>query len=98
LDKQPKPSISPGIGAIPDAALSALKSHKDLGIHTEMFSDGVLDLLDHGAITNAHKKVHPGKIVSSFVYGSNKLYKFLHDNPMIGTYFTQNLHKILRLQ
>jgi acyl-CoA hydrolase len=72
-----------GIGAIPDAALAALTGHKDLGIHTEMFSDGVLDLVHCGAVTNAYKLVHPGKIVSGFVYGSEELYGFLHDNPMI---------------
>uniref|UniRef100_A0A914WYA2 Acetyl-CoA hydrolase n=1 Tax=Plectus sambesii TaxID=2011161 RepID=A0A914WYA2_9BILA len=76
-------TLQMGIGAIPDAALVALKNHKDLGIHTEMFSDGVLDLVERNVITNAHKKIHPGKIVSSFVYGSKRLYEFLHDNPMI---------------
>lgn len=75
-----------GIGAIPDAALASLKNHKDLGIHTEMFSDGVLELVSCGAITNALKKIHAGKIVSSFVYGSKRVYDFLHDNPMISTF------------
>ena len=76
-------TLQMGIGAIPDAALSALKGHKDLGIHTEMFSDGVLELVEAGVVTNAHKAVHPGKIVSSFVYGSEALYAFLHDNPQV---------------
>jgi acyl-CoA hydrolase len=70
-----------GIGAIPDAVLKALTDHKDLGIHTEMFSDGVIDLLDAGAITNKYKKKHPGKIVSSFAIGTDKLYQRIHDNP-----------------
>jgi acyl-CoA hydrolase len=76
-------TLQMGIGAVPDAALAALKTHKDLGIHTEMFSDGVLDLVRCGAITNALKKIHPGKIVSGFVFGSKQLYEFLDDNPMI---------------
>ncbi|KAI1728609.1 4-hydroxybutyrate coenzyme A transferase [Ditylenchus destructor] len=76
-------TLQMGIGAVPDAALAALKQHKDLGIHTEMFSDGILPLVECGAITNA-KKVHfPGKLVVSFIYGSTKLYEFLHDNPYV---------------
>lgn len=70
-----------GIGGIPDAVLKSLTSHKDLGIHTEMFSDGVIDLLESGAITNKYKVKHPGKIVSSFVIGTKKLYDSIHDNP-----------------
>ena len=70
-----------GIGAIPDAVLRALKGHKDLGIHTEMFSNGVIELMGSGAITNAYKKSHPGKIVSSFAIGSKEMYKIIHDNP-----------------
>jgi acyl-CoA hydrolase len=70
-----------GIGAIPDAVLRALKGHKDLGIHTEMFSNGVIELMGSGAITNAYKKSHPGKIVSSFAIGSKEMYKTIHDNP-----------------
>ncbi|CAD6190193.1 unnamed protein product [Caenorhabditis auriculariae] len=76
-------TLQMGIGAVPDAALSALKNHKDLGIHTEMFSDGVLDLIERNAITNAKKTVHPGKLTVSFVYGSTKLYDYLNDNPLI---------------
>src|SRR5690606_3449804 len=70
-----------GIGAIPDAVLRVLGNHKDLGIHTEMFSDGVIDLMETGAITNKYKKKHPGKIVSSFAIGTDKLYKEISDNP-----------------
>ncbi|VDO59807.1 unnamed protein product [Haemonchus placei] len=66
-----------------DAALAALKNHKDLGIHTEMFSDGVLDLIACNAITNKMKVIDPGKLVVSFVYGSKKLYDYLDDNPLI---------------
>lgn len=70
-----------GIGAIPDAVLRVLGDHKDLGIHTEMFSDGVIDLLEKGAITNKYKKKHPGKIVSSFAIGTDVLYHKINDNP-----------------
>ncbi|KJH44510.1 putative 4-hydroxybutyrate coenzyme A transferase [Dictyocaulus viviparus] len=78
-----KVKVFVGIGAVPDAALLALKNHKDLGIHTEMFSDGVLDLINSNVITNSKKAIHPGKLVVSFVYGSTKLYNYLHDNPLI---------------
>jgi len=74
-------TLQVGIGAIPDAVLKALDQHKDLGIHTEMFSNGILDLMKSGAITNAYKKKHPGKIVSSFAIGSKELYQEIHDNP-----------------
>ncbi|MCS7083185.1 MAG: 4-hydroxybutyrate CoA-transferase [Bacteroidetes bacterium] len=72
-----------GIGAIPNAVLAALKQHRDLGVHTEMFSDGVIDLVERGVITNAQKRVHPGKIVAGFVLGSRRLYDFVDDNPMV---------------
>lgn len=72
-----------GIGKIPDALLHHLEEHKDLGIHTEMFSDGILPLIEKGVITNAKKTLHPGKIVASFVMGSRKLYDFIDNNPII---------------
>lgn len=72
-----------GIGGIPNAVLDYLGNHKDLGIHTEMFSDGILPLVEKGIINGRLKKKHPGKIVSSFALGSRKLYDFIHDNPMI---------------
>jgi len=72
-----------GIGAIPNAVLSCLEGHKDLGIHSEMFSDGVLNLVEKGIINGRFKKKHPGMIVSSFVVGSKKLYDFIDDNPMV---------------
>jgi acyl-CoA hydrolase len=77
-----KSTLQMGIGAIPDAVLNSLKQHKDLGIHTEMFSNGVIDLLESGAITNAYKKKHPGKIVSSFAIGTTEMYQKIHDNPL----------------
>ncbi|PJZ52962.1 acetyl-CoA hydrolase/transferase family protein [Leptospira adleri] len=76
-------TLQMGIGAIPDAVLTCLTSHKDLGIHTEMFSDGVMDLVQKGIITGIHKKKHPGKIVSGFVMGTRKLYDFIDDNPQV---------------
>ena len=72
-----------GIGAIPNAVLAALDDHKDLGIHSEMFADGVLPLVEKGVINGKNKKILPGKIVSSFVLGSRKLYDFIDDNPMV---------------
>lgn len=76
-------TLQMGIGAIPNAVLSYLSGHKNLGIHSEMFSDGVLPLIEKGVINGARKKKHPGMIVSSFVIGSKKLYDFIDDNPMI---------------
>lgn len=72
-----------GIGAIPDAILSFLKEKNDLGIHTEVFSDGVMELTDLGVINGAKKTLHKGKIVSTFVMGSKELYAWLDDNPFI---------------
>ncbi len=75
-----------GIGSIPDAVLSFLSDKHELGIHSEMFSDGILPLVENGNITNRYKKVHPGKIVTSFVMGSRKLYDFVDDNPNVAFY------------
>jgi acyl-CoA hydrolase len=72
-----------GIGAIPEAALARLKDKRDLGIHTEMFSDRVVDLVEAGAVTNRHKCVHPGRLVTSFVFGTRRLYDFVGDNPLV---------------
>ncbi len=76
-------TLQMGIGAIPDAALRRLTDRQDLGIHTEMFSDGVVDLAKTGAITNRLKNVHRGRIVTSFVNGSQQVYDYVHDNPFI---------------
>lgn len=73
-----------GIGSIPDAVLSKLKDHRDLGIHSEMFSDGIMPLVDCGAITNALKVIQPGKIVGGFAFGSKDLYSFMDNNPFVG--------------
>ncbi|MBL8737398.1 MAG: acetyl-CoA hydrolase/transferase family protein [Planctomycetes bacterium] len=72
-----------GIGSIPDAVLASLLDHKDLGVHTEMFSDGVLELVKRGVITGRQKKIHPGKLVAGFAMGTRKLYDFLDDNPQV---------------
>ncbi|MEO6820128.1 MAG: acetyl-CoA hydrolase/transferase C-terminal domain-containing protein [Ginsengibacter sp.] len=76
-------TIQTGIGAIPDAVLASLSGHKELGIHTEMFSDGILPLVEKGVITNQHKKRANGKIVTGFMLGSKKLYDFANNNPSV---------------
>lgn len=76
-------TLQMGIGAIPNVVLSNLTNHKGLGIHTEMFSDGILPLIEKGVITGEHKKVKPGKIVSCFAMGSPELYRFIDDNPIV---------------
>ena len=72
-----------GIGAIPQATLAALGDHHRLGIHTEMISDGVVDLVEKGVVTGEAKRIHPGKVVAGFAFGSKRLYDFLHDNPLV---------------
>lgn len=76
-------TLQTGIGAIPDAVLAQLTHHKGLGIHTEMFSDGIVPLVEKGVITNEYKKVQAGKIVTSFIAGTRKVYDFVHDNPAV---------------
>jgi 4-hydroxybutyrate CoA-transferase len=78
-----------GIGAIPDAVLKYLFEKKDLGIHTELFSDGVIDLVEAGVLTNALKTLHPGKIVAGFILGTRRLYEWTHDNPLIELHPTE---------
>lgn len=75
-----------GIGAIPDAVLMFLKDKKDLGIHSEMFSDGVVELIKAGVITNEKKKIHRGKCVAAFLMGTKKLYDFVDGNPQVELY------------
>ncbi|MFX0037248.1 MAG: acetyl-CoA hydrolase/transferase family protein [Candidatus Hermodarchaeota archaeon] len=72
-----------GIGGIPDAALKFLQEKSDLGIHTEMFSDGVVDLYKKGIITNKYNNVNPGKFTATFLMGTKKLYRFVDDNPKV---------------
>ncbi len=74
-------TIQMGIGAIPDAVLRCLGNHKDLGVHTEMLSDGIIDLFDKDVVTNKYKAIHPNKIVTGFALGSRRLYDYIDDNP-----------------
>ncbi|MBK9050926.1 MAG: acetyl-CoA hydrolase/transferase family protein [Chloroflexi bacterium] len=76
-------TLQMGIGSIPDAVLQCLGNHRDLGIHTELFSDGVIDLVEQGVITCSRKTFHPGKIVAGFLFGTHKLYEFVNNNPLI---------------
>ncbi|MBK9516829.1 MAG: acetyl-CoA hydrolase/transferase family protein [Anaeromyxobacter sp.] len=75
--------VQVGIGGIPQATLLALRDHQRLGIHTEMLSDGVVDLVERGVITGELKRIHPGKMVASFALGTRRLYDFLDDNPSV---------------
>jgi acetyl-CoA hydrolase len=72
-----------GIGGIPDAVLYHLRDRKHLGVHTEMFSDGMVELVEQGVVTNEKKTLHPGKIVASFVLGQRPLFDFIHNNPIV---------------
>ncbi len=74
-------TLQMGIGSIPDAVLRCIGDHKDLGVHTEMFSDGLIDLIEKGVVNNRYKKIHPGKTVSGFAVGTRRLYDFIDDNP-----------------
>ncbi|GKW46353.1 acetyl-CoA hydrolase/transferase family protein [Planococcus sp. NCCP-2050] len=72
-----------GIGSVPNAVISMLKDHRHLGIHTEMLPDGIVDLVEAGAVDGTRKFTNPGKIVATFAYGSKKLYDFIDDNPVV---------------
>jgi acyl-CoA hydrolase len=76
-------TLQMGIGSIPNAVLNALTGHKHLGIHTEMFSDGLIPLVESGVVTGERKIKHPGKIVAGFVMGTRRLYDFIDDNPQV---------------
>lgn len=78
-----KSTLQMGIGSIPNAVLSKLTNHKGLGLHTEMFSDGVIDLIENGVITCENKGVIKGRVVSTFLIGSERLYRFVDNNPFI---------------
>ncbi len=78
-----------GIGAIPDAVLKFLFEKRDLGIHTELFSDGVIDLVEAGVLTNARKTLHTGKIIAGFILGTKRLYDWVDDNPLIELHPTE---------
>ena len=74
-------TLQMGIGSIPDAVLHSLTNHKDLGVHTEMFSDGIIELIENDTINNKYKKRNPGKTVTGFCLGSERLYRYIDDNP-----------------
>jgi acyl-CoA hydrolase len=76
-------TLQMGIGAIPDAVMNYLRDKKDLGIHTEMFSDGIIDLVEQGIINGEQKTLHPGKIIAGFVLGTKRVYDFIDNNPVI---------------
>jgi len=76
-------TLQMGIGKIPDATLQCLNHHSDLGIHTEMFTNGLLSLYDNGNITNKYKGIHTGKTITSFCFGNHKLYNYIDNNPHI---------------
>ncbi|MFO0983510.1 MAG: acetyl-CoA hydrolase/transferase C-terminal domain-containing protein [Planctomycetota bacterium] len=76
-------TLQMGIGSIPDAVLSRLRDKHDLGVHTEMFSDRLVDLVEVGAVTNRRKHVHPNRVVTSFVTGTRRVFDFVHDNPLV---------------
>ena len=75
--------LQTGIGAIPNAVLASLKHHRSLGVHSEMWSDGMLDLIECGALNNSNKKVHRGKTVSTFIMGTKRVFDFIDDNPSV---------------
>lgn len=90
-------TLQMGIGGIPDAVLRYLTDRRDLGIHTELFSEGVIDLVQQGVITNAAKTLHPGKIIAGFVIGTQRLYDFVHDNPIVELHPTEYVNDPFRI-
>lgn len=76
-------TLQMGFGSIPNAVLNALTNHKNLGVHTEMFSDGLIPLLESGIVNNSKKSIHPNRTVSSFIVGTKKLYDYVDDNPNV---------------
>ena len=85
-------TLQMGIGGIPDAVLRKLYNHKHLGVHTELFSDGVVDLVEAGVITNERKTLHPGKIIAGFLMGTQRLYEFVDDNPIVELHPTEYIN------
>ncbi|MGB5874471.1 MAG: acetyl-CoA hydrolase/transferase C-terminal domain-containing protein [Bacteroidota bacterium] len=82
-------TLQMGIGAIPDAVLLELTNHKHLGVHTEMFSDGIIELVQTGVIDGERKSLHPGKIIAGFLLGTRQLYRFVDDNPVVEMHPTE---------
>jgi 4-hydroxybutyrate CoA-transferase len=90
-------TLQTGIGGIPDAVLRFLDNKKNLGIHTELFSDGVIDLVNRGIINNEAKTLHPGKMIAGFVLGTQVLYDFIHDNPIVEMHPTEYVNDPFRI-
>jgi len=91
--------VQTGIGGIPDAVLNCLGGHKDLGVHSEMCSDGVIDLIESGVLTGARKNLHRGKIVIGFAFGTRRLFDFMNENPIFElrpTHYTNDPFVIAR--
>ena len=76
-------TLQTGIGAIPDAVLGFLRDRRALGVHTELFSDGVIDLIESGVVTGERKTLHPGKVIAGFILGTKRLFDFVDDNPVV---------------
>lgn len=92
-------TLQMGIGAIPDSVLRSLRDHRNLGVHTEMFSDGLIPLIESGVVDNSRKKVFPGKTISSFILGTRRVYDFVNDNVSInclGADFVNNVTTIYK--
>jgi 4-hydroxybutyrate CoA-transferase len=90
-------TLQTGIGGIPDAVLKWLTDKRDLGVHTELFSDGVIDLVNMGIINNEAKTLHPGKIIAGFALGTQRLYDFLDDNPIVELHPTEYVNDPFRI-
>jgi 4-hydroxybutyrate CoA-transferase len=82
-------TLQMGIGGIPDAVLRQLTNHKHLGVHSELFSDGVIDLVERGIVDGEMKTLHPGKMVAGFLIGTRRLYSFVNDNPVVELHPTE---------
>ncbi len=82
-------TLQMGIGGIPDAVLHQLTNHKHLGVHTEMFSDGIINLVERGVVDGEAKTLHPGKIIAGFMLGTKRLYEFVNDNPIVEMHPTE---------
>jgi len=82
-------TLQMGIGGIPDAVLRELTNHKHLGVHSEMFSDGIIDLVERGVVDGERKTLHPGKIIAGFMLGTQRLYDFVNDNPIVEMHPTE---------
>ncbi|MFN8377196.1 MAG: acetyl-CoA hydrolase/transferase C-terminal domain-containing protein [Anaerolineae bacterium] len=90
-------TLQMGIGGIPDAVLGFLDDKRNLGVHTELFSDGVIRLVEQGIINNEAKSLHPGKIIAGFAMGTRQLYDFIHDNPIIELHPTEYVNDPFRI-